>query len=448
MKVTHAGRQITVDVTSDGEGLVSHAGSALLAQVADKTGLTRALSSGLDGLQLRAGSHDRGRVIRDLAVMLADGGDCLADLQAVRDQEALFGDVASGSTAFRVIDQIASDPGGLAWLRVAHARARERVWELAGAPSRLTIDLDATLIGSHSEKEGAAGTFKGGFGFHPMLAYGDETGEALAGELRPGNAGANTAADQIAVTEQALAQIPAEHIESIELVLRVDSAGASHELLDWCREARIRFSVGYDLTETIRGAILEIPDGAWVTAIDQDASELANGQVCEITSQLDLSTWPTASRVLVRRERAHPGAQLMFADHDGHRFQAILTDQPATDIAAIERDHRGRARVEDHIRNDKDTGLRNLPFRDFEHNRVWLELVRLAHDLIVWTQRLLLRGELARCEPKRLRYRLLHVAARLAFHARTATLRLQASWRWAGELAAAFGRLKALPAPA
>ena len=254
-----------------------------------------------------------------------------------------------------------------------------------------------------NSKEGAAGTFKGGFGFHPMLAYADQTGEALAGELRPGNVG--TAIDQIAVAEHALAQIPGEHIERIELVLRADSAGASHELLDWCREARIGFSVGYDLTETVRGAILEIPAGAWVPAQDQDGGDRTNGQVCEITDQLDLSTWPLGSRVLVRRERAHPGAQLTFTDHGGHRFQAILTDQPDTDIAAIERDHRGRARVEDHIRNDKDTGLRNLPFRDFEHNRVWLELVRLAHDVLCWTQRLLLSGELARCEPKRLRYR-------------------------------------------
>jgi hypothetical protein len=281
-----------------------------------------------------------------------------------------------------------------------------------------------------------------------MLAYANETSEALAGELRAGNAGANTAADQIAVAEQALQQIPGEHIESIELLLRVDSAGASHELLEWCREARIRYSVGYDLTETVRAAILEIPDGAWVAAIDQDDSQRPNGHVCEITDQLELNGWPTGSRVLVRRERAHPGAQLTFTDHDGHRFQAILTDEPDQDIARVERDHRARARVEDHIRNDKDTGLRNLPFRDFEHNRVWLELVRLAHDLIVWTQRLLLTGELAKAEPKRLRYRLLHVAARLAFHARTATLRLQASWPWAGELAAAFARLKALPAPA
>jgi DDE family transposase len=447
LKVTHAGRRFTVEVTSDGAGVVSHAGSALLAQVADKAGLTRALSSELGELRLRAGSHDRGRVVRDLAVMLADGGDCLADLAAVRDQAALFGETASDSTAFRVIDQIASHPDGIGWLRAAHARARARVWELAGAPEQVTIDLDATLLTAHSDKEGAEPTWKRGYGFHPMLAYADETDEALAGELRPGNAGAGTAADQIAVADAALEQIPAEHVVDIRLLLRVDSAGACHELLDWAREARIEFSVGYDLTEPVRAAIIEIPDDAWICSLDQDGHERANGQVAEITGQLDLAAWPERSRVIVRRERAHPGAQLSFTDHDGHRFQAILTDQ-AGPVAEIERDHRARARVEDHIRNDKDTGLRNLPFRDFEHNRVWLELARLAHDLIAWTQRLLLTGALAKAEPKRLRYRLLHVAARLAFHARTATLRIQANWPWAGDLAAAFNKLKALPPPA
>ena len=247
------------------------------------------------------------------------------------------------------------------------------------------------------------------------------------------------------MAEQALEQIPAEHIQDIGLLLRVDSAGACHEVLDWCRQAWIEFSVGYDLTEPVRDAIEKIPDGAWACSLDQDGQERPNGQVAEITDQLDLEGWPTGSRVIVRRERAHPGAQLSFTDHDGHRFQAILTDQTGADIAAIERDHRARARVEDHIRNDKDTGLRNPPFRDFEHNRVWLELVRLAHDLIAWTQRLLLSGALATAEPKRLRYRLLHIAARLAFHARTATLRLQASWPWAKDLAAAFTKLKRSP---
>jgi hypothetical protein len=448
MKVTHDGRRITVEVTPDGEGLVSHAGSALLAQVADKVGLTRALCRGLADLKARQCGHDMGRVVRDLAVMLADGGDCLADLRALGDQQALFGQVASSSTTFRVIDRIASDPGGLERLRDAHARARSRAWKLIGAPEQLDVDLDATLLTSHSDKEGAAGTFKGGFGFHPMLAYADQTGEALAAQLRPGNAGANTAVDQIAVAEAALQQIPVEHIEGIELLLRVDSAGACHELLDWCRDGHIRYSVGYDLTETVRDAILQTPDDSWVCAVDQDGSQRPNGHVAEISERLDLTSWPEGSRVIVRRERAHPGAQLSFTDHDGHRFQAILTDRPDSDIANVERRHRQRARVEDHIRNDKDTGLKNLPFRDFEHNRVWLQLVLIAHDLLAWTQRLLLTGELARAEPKRLRYRLLHIAGRLAFHARTAKLRLQASWPWAGDLAAAFARLNALPEPA
>ena len=446
MRVQRDGRSFKVDVVPDGDGLVSHAGSALLAQVAERTGLTRALSLGLAGMKQRRSGHDHGRVIRDLAVMLADGGDCLADLGALGDQESLFGNVASPSTAFRLVDRVAVDPEGLERLRAAHAQARARVWKLLGAPERLTIDLDATLIGSHSEKEGAAGNFKGGYGFHPILAYGDETSEALAGELRSGNAGANTAIDQIVVAEQAVEQIPGAHIENIKLLLRVDTAGASHELLDWAREGRIEFSVGYELNETVRGAILEIADGDWIPALDQDGSPRANGQVADITGRLDLSTWPAGSRVIVRRERAHPGAQLSFTDYDGHRFQAILTDQ-AGDIAHVERDHRGRARVEDHIRNDKDTGLRNLPFRDFQHNRVWLELVRIAHDLLVWTQRLLLTGQLAKAEPKRLRYRILHVAARLCFHARTATLRIQASWPWAHDLTIAFARLRALPAP-
>jgi hypothetical protein len=346
-----------------------------------------------------------------------------------------------------VIDMIARDPGGLQRLRGAHAAARARVWKLAGAPEQLTIDLDATLIGAHAEKEGTAGTFKGGYGFHPMLAYAHETGEALGGELRPGNAGANTAADQIQVAEHALAQIPTGHIEGINLLLRVDTAGATHKLLAWAREHRVRYSVGYDLTEAVRAAILKTPDESWLATVDQDGAQRPNGQVCEITAHLDLGTWPAGSRVIVRRERPHPGAQLTFTDHDGYRFQATLTDQASEDIADLERRHRARAQVEDHIRNDKDTGMANLPFRDFEHNRIWLQLVLLAHDLIAWTQRLLLSGELARCEPKRLRYRLLHTAGRLAFHARTAILRLARTWPWASELAVAFARLKALPAP-
>ena len=447
MKVMRDGRPVKVEVTSDGAGFVSHAGTALVARVADKVGLTWALSLRLAAVKQRRRGHDPGRVIRDLAVMLADGGECVSDLGAQRDQEALFGSVASDSTAFRMVDRIASTPGLLEALRAAHAHARARFWELHGAPERLTIDVDATLITAHSEKEKAAGNYKGGYGFHPLQAYLDETREGLGAVLRPGNAGSNTADDHVAVLDLALAQIPAESIEAVEILVRADSAGATHGLVDYCREGNLRFSVGYELTEPVRAAILEIPADAWVTALDQDGSERENGEVAEITDSVDLSSWGEGSRLIVRRERPHPGAQLSFTDHDGYRFQAILTDQTDPDIAVLECRHRQHAHVEDRIRDDKDTGLSKFPFKEFALNEVWLEIVMLAHDLLVWSQALVLDGELAKAEPKRLRYRLFHVAGRLAFSGRRAKLHLQNTWPWAAELLAAFKKLKTL-APA
>jgi Transposase DDE domain group 1 len=217
----------------------------------------------------------------------------------------------------------------------------------------LTIDVDATLITAHSEKEQAAGNYKHGYGFHPLGAYAEESREALAMILRPGNAGSNTAAYHKTVIDRSLAQIPAELIESMEILIRADSAGATHETADHCHEGNLRFSFGYELTETVRAAIVHTPDDAWVAALDQDGSERENGEVVEITDRLDLSTWPDGSRLIVHRERPHPGAQLSFTDHDGYRFQAILTDQTDPDIASIERRHRQRARVEDRIRDDK-----------------------------------------------------------------------------------------------
>ncbi len=447
MKVMRDGRSVTVEVTSDGAGLVSHAGSALVAQVAEEVGLTSALSLGLAPIKQRRRGHDPGRVLRDLAVMLVDGGECVSDLGAVREQDALFGSVASDSTAFRMIDRIASTPGSLDALRGAHARARAGFWEMHGAPERLTLDVDATLITAHSEKEKAAGNYKGGYGFHPLQVYLDETREAMGGLLRPGNAGSNTAADHVAVLDRALEQIPAEYVQSLEILVRADSAGATHGLVDYCRDGNMRFSVGYELTETVRSAILQVPENAWVVALDQDGSTRKNGEVVEITDMVDLSAWPERSRLIVRRERPHPGAQLSFTDHDGYRFQAILTDQTHQDIAMLECRHRQHAHVEDRIRDDKDTGLSKFPFKEFKLNEVWLEIVMFAHDLFVWTQALALTGELANAEPKRIRYRLLHVAGRLAFSGRRAKLHLQDTWPWAAELVAAFKKLKTLPAP-
>jgi hypothetical protein len=449
LRVTRGGRSFTVGVAPDGEGLVSHAGAALLAETADRLGLTAELSRALAPLRERRGKHDPGRVIRDLAVMLADGGDCLSDLRAVRDQESLFGPVASDTTAFRLIDRIAGDPGALAALRAARAQARARAWELGARPPRIVIDIDATLIGAHTEKEGAAVNFKGGFGFHPLLAYLDGSREALVGMLRPGNAPSHSAADQIAVLDEALEQLPRDVVADLdtEIVLRADAAGSALALCQAARDARINYLVGFDLTKQVRRAILSLPEDAWRPALRQNGELRDGAHVAEITHMLDFYDWPERSRVIVRRERPHPGAQLSFTDIDGHRFQATLTDLGG-DAVELERLHRARANAEDRVRAAKQTGLDNLPFREFALNAVWLELSLIAQDLSVWTQALCLDGELAICEPKKLRYRLLHTAGRLAFHARRATLRLQASWPWAGQLAAAFARLHALPPPA
>ncbi len=252
--------------------------------------------------------------------------------------------------------------------------------------------------------------------------------------------------DQIEVAEEALEQLPAEHAADAEIVLRFDSAGATHGLLDWAREGRIRFSVGFDLTEPVRKALARIPHGCWVSALNQDGSARDNGEVAEATDLIDLSGWPEGSRLIVRRERPHPGAQLSFTDADGHRFQAILTDR-AGEATDLERCHRARARCEDRIRCTKQIGLELLPFADFKMNAVWMELVLIAQLLLALTDTLLLRGELSGLEPKRLRYRALHTAGRIAFHARRATRRLERRWPWAEELAVAFARLRKLPVP-
>jgi Transposase DDE domain group 1 len=281
-------------------------------------------------------------VARDLCVMLADGGDCLADLGALRAQEDLFGRVASNATAFRVIDSLASE-GMLGRLRAARARARERAWELGAKPERIVLDLDATLIASHSDKEEARGNFKGGFGFHPLLCYLDESEEGLAGVLRPGNAGANTAADQTWTVDEALEQLPRAVVEQAELLVRADSAGLTHELLDHLHDANIRFSVGMDMTEDVRQAVLQIADQDWVAAVSTDGEKRDKAFVAELG--LDLSGWPEGSRAICRRERAHPGAQLSLVDTDGWRHQVFMTDQPGEDIALLDLDHRGHARV-------------------------------------------------------------------------------------------------------
>jgi hypothetical protein len=436
------------EVTTDGAGLVGHVGAALLCELADRVGLTSALGWRDPGGRQRR--HPDAHVLRDLAVLLADGGDCLSDLAALRDQPELFGPVASTPTAWRVIERVATDADGLARLRAARAHARARAWA-AGAhpdPELLVVDADATLVLAHSDaKEGAEGTYKHSFGFHPLLAYldrGHAPGEPLAGLLRPGNAPAGGADDLIELVDLALAQLPAAAREQPVLV-RSDSAGASTRLAWHLRDDQVGFSLGMPIDQHIREAILAQPEHVWTQAIDADGQPRAGAEVCELTGWLDLHTWPEGTRAICRREDAHPGAQLRFTDHDGHRFQVFLTDQPDGDLAAVELRHRQRARVEDRIRAAKATGLRNLPFDRLGRNAVWLELVLAAQDLVCFTHTLLLDGDLAIAEPKTLRYRLLHTAGRIVRHARRTILRLQGSWPWTAALARAFTRLRALP---
>ena len=442
MQVQRAETIESVQVVADADRLTSRAGTVLLAGVADRVGLTEAFSRALGGVRKRRSRHDPGRTLCDLAVMLADGGDCLADLSALRDQPALFGDVPSDATAWRAL--AALDGERIAALRQARASARGRVWELAGAPRRVILDLDATLVGAHSDKEQAAGNYKHGFGFHPLLCYEATTQEALAGILRPGNAGANTAADHVELLDLALAQLPDE-ARGPGLLVRADSGGATHAFLDHVASHGLRFSVGFDLTGPVREAILAVPEQAWRPALTQAGEERQRAAVAELALDLEANGWPTGTRAICRRERPHPGAQLSFSDDNGYRFQVFITNQQGRRIERLEQLQRAHALVEDRIRCAKDTGLRNLPFRGFQPNAAWLELGLTAQDLLAWTQRLLLDGELARCQPKRLRYRLLHVAGRLTRHARRLHLHLPRGWAWGDALLHAFARLRALP---
>ncbi|WP_405674526.1 IS1380 family transposase [Streptomyces sp. NBC_01511] len=462
------GSRPRLHVSADGAGVIGHAGARLLADLADVTGLTSAYSTALGPLRPRGTGHDPGRIATDLAVMVAAGGETITDLAVLRDQREVFGPIASTPTAWRVLAAV--DERVLGRLRSARAQAREVAWLQAsetrcGIPAAkaggrevpgLVLDIDATLITCHSEKVQAAPTYKGGFGFHPLLCFLANTGEAMSGRLRPGNSGANTAADHIAVLDDALAQIPDAHRHGTDILIRTDSAGSAKAFLSHIRDPRTRgirtfFSVGYAVTEPVRRAIRALPEQVWHPALDQDGTLRESAEVAELTGMTDLAGYPDGTRIIVRREHPHPGAQLSLFDQDeGMRHQVFLTDTPFTSGSAqfLEVRHRQHATVEDHIRCGKTTGFGRFPSRRFGVNAAWLELSLAAIDLLAWTRTLLLDGELATAEPKKLRYRLLHVAARITRGSRRLRLRISPTWPWRHELTAAFHRLAALPRPA
>jgi hypothetical protein len=460
-----------LSVTSDGVGVVAHAGSIASRLLVDRTGLTAELSKAM----VRGNFvpvHDRGRVLADVAVMLADGGEAIADIDVLRHQTGVLGPVASPPTVWRTLKQVT--PGRLKKIATARARTRRHVWAQfpEGVPASrvagtdlgevITIDIDATIVIAHSEKEQAAATFKRTFGYHPLGAWCDNTGEFLAGKLRAGNAGSNTTADHIEVLTDAIAQIPGTHRK--KLLIRSDGAGASHGLLDWLTEQgqvrgrSVEYSVGFAVTEKLRDAIDLVPAKVWTPAVDADGGVREGGDVAELTDLIDpavMAKWPAGMRVIVRRERPHPGAQLsLFEERDGWRYQALVTntpDQPGVQLAFLEARHRAHARVEDRIRHAKDSGLGRFPSREFDINQTWLTLTMIAADLTAWTRLLGCVGDaaqLALCEPKALRYRFLHVPARLVHSARQRRLRIPQTWPWAAAIVAVFANIAAVPQPA
>src|ERR1019366_2153335 len=333
-------------VTADGEGIASLVGGQPLREIADRTGLTDGFCGALGATRQRRSKHNPGLVLRDTAVMLAGGGDCMTDLETMRGQRALFGPMASNVTAWRVLRQKA--PRCLGELRTARARARAHAWKVGGGPEgSLTVDFDSTLVTAHSDKEEARGSYKGGYGFHPLMCFvdrGSECGvEPLAGILRPGNASPDNAADHLELLGHALAQIPEHWLSGDEPKLaRSDSAGSSHDFVDAVHNAGFQFSIGLPIREGVRESIIGMPESGWIPALTQQGTVREGAEVCEL--DLNLAAWPEGTRAICRRERAHPGAQLRLWEDQGIRHQVFLTDQSDSDIATLEVCHRCRAR--------------------------------------------------------------------------------------------------------
>lgn len=453
-------------VSADGHGVVSHAGMAMLRELADLTGLSRQVTAALADTYKGPWVYAPGEVFADLAAAVADGADCIDGVgQLCGDREHVFGAKASTTTMWRLVDE-RIDAAHLPGIRAARGVARAAAWSAGAAPAAgewLHVDIDATLVIDHSDnKEAATPTWKKTFGLHPLLAFLDRpeiaAGEALAGLLRTGRAGSNTAADHIAVLEMALASLPTGwrpdpdqggDADAPKVLVRCDAAGATHDFADTCRIAGVGFSFGFPVDARVQDAVDTLNLGqAWYPAIDTDGGIRDGAWVAEATDLVNLASWPAGTRLILRKERPHPGAQLRFTDADGMRVTAFITDTSPGDvpgqIAGLELRHRQHARVEDRIRELKNTGLRNLPCHAFDANAAWLEIILTAADLVTWTRLIGFTADraLARAEIGTFRYRVLHVAARITHGARQVRLRIDATWRWAAIIATAWQRIR------
>lgn len=445
---------VPVVVGAGGTQVVAHVGLHALGAFADRLGLGDALSARIPLTGERLPLHDRGKVLTQAMLMLTGGGEACSDIEHLRAQGSMFGSVASDSTLYRTFRQIT--PATLEGLWDAMAEMRSKVWRRAAATtgtSTVVLDIDASLHQIHSEnKQATAANYKGGFGFHPIYCFADATGETLGVTLRPGNAAANNIADHVAVLDQAIGQLPAEiavghHLgDDPTLVrravqVRTDSAGCTN-FVKHCRARNIGFAVVARSNAQVHAAISRVrfDDRRWQLAVRQDGEDRPGAAVAELSDLVDLSDWPAGTRLIVRREPLHPGAQQSLFPSETYRYWGHYTDADG-DPVALDVHMRAHAHVEDHIRRLKDSGAQRFPFTDIDANRVWLGVVTFADSLVRWFQQLCLTGPLAIAEPKTLRWQLWHTPARLVHRARRRVVRILDGWPNADQLLGAYQRI-------
>ena len=420
-------------------------------------------------------------MLTSLAVAIALGATSMSDIALLAHLAPVLGDSPSGPTVRRALD-LASAPAVLDRVARARARARERAWKLieatpAGFPwmavagkaltGWLVIDMDATLVTAHSDKEGAAPTWKKGYGFHPLAAWCANTRECLHMLLRPGNAGSNTFTDHKEVLAAALQQVPARFRRKI--LVRVDGAGASHDLIGHflslsSPRKKVLFTCGWTVMAADEDAIRQVPENTWAPGLTQHGDAEEDKEVAEITGLMTRAgNWPGGLRWIARRvkpSRRHMRNLTAWEKKTGWKYSITCTNIPGTGIAGVPGSHhpqyidvvhREHAVVETGgVRTAKAMGLRNLPSKTWQVNAGWVTAANIAADLAAWTR---LLGhcedeELRDADPDTLRYRIWHLPARLARHARRRTLAISPDWPWAQAFLACWQRLCALPAPA
>jgi hypothetical protein len=475
----HNGWDHALKVTGDGTGLVGHAGAVLLRKTAGLAGLTAQLSTALRK-KGTSPAFDRGTVLVSLAAAIALGATSMSDIALLAHLAPVLGDAPSGPTVRRALD-LAGTAAALDKIARARAKARAHVWKLiedtpAGFPwleiagktlaGWLVIDMDATLVTASSDKEGAAPTWKKGYGFHPLGAWLANTRESLAMLLRPGNAGSNTFTDHKEVLAAALRQVPARFRSKI--LIRVDGAGASHDLVSHLLSLssprrKVLFTCGWMITAADEDAIRQVPAAAWKPGIAQDGSAEDDKDTAEITGLMTRAgNWPDGLRWIARRvkpSRRHLRNLTDYEKKTGWKYSITCTNIPDTGIAGVpgshhaqylDTVHREHAVVETGgVRTAKAMGLRNLPSKTWQVNAGWVITANIAADLTAWIRLLGCHDdeELRDADPDTLRYRIWHIPARLARHARQRTLGISPDWPWKEAFLTCWLRLCALPSP-